>query len=222
MTSSCARISSGGRWRSAPAPGSASWVRASRRTPAGCSTSPPATGYRTACSTSTAITRPRSSSGGCACTSPTSRSSSSGGSRILRNPSTAKLSELLGIGRGLPEPTCDLLVVGAGPAGLAATVYAASDGLSVVLSDAVATGGRPHAPPGSRTTSDSRRGSRALNSPSGPVCKRSSSEHPSSPPRTPPASMSRAARSRSGSPTGRPSLREPLSSHPGWSTAAWR
>jgi thioredoxin reductase (NADPH) len=35
-----------------------------------------------------------------------------------------------------------VLVVGAGPAGLAATVYAASDGLSVVLSDTVATGGQ--------------------------------------------------------------------------------
>ncbi len=35
-----------------------------------------------------------------------------------------------------------MLVVGAGPAGLAATVYAAADGLSVVLADAVATGGQ--------------------------------------------------------------------------------
>ncbi|MGH1550814.1 FAD-dependent oxidoreductase [Leifsonia poae] len=65
-----------------------------------------------------------------------------GGSQILRNPSTTQLSQALGIGRGLPPPTCDLLVVGAGPAGLAATVYAASDGLSVVLCDAVATGGQ--------------------------------------------------------------------------------
>lgn len=64
------------------------------------------------------------------------------GSRVLRNPSVADVSDALGIRRARPRATCDLLVVGAGPAGLAATVYAASDGLSVVLSDAVATGGQ--------------------------------------------------------------------------------
>ncbi|MDN4616322.1 FAD-dependent oxidoreductase [Leifsonia sp. F6_8S_P_1B] len=65
-----------------------------------------------------------------------------GGERIMRNPSVADVSEALGIRGVRPQPTCDLLVVGAGPAGLAATVYAASDGLSVVLSDAIATGGQ--------------------------------------------------------------------------------
>lgn len=64
------------------------------------------------------------------------------GSRVLRNPSIAEVSDALGIGRARPSASCDLLVVGAGPAGLAAAVYAASDGLSVVLSDAVATGGQ--------------------------------------------------------------------------------
>lgn len=64
------------------------------------------------------------------------------GSRILRNPSIAEVSKALGIGSTRPRPTCDLLIVGAGPAGLAAAVYAASDGLSVVLSDAIATGGQ--------------------------------------------------------------------------------
>lgn len=65
-----------------------------------------------------------------------------GGTRVLKNPSPADVSAALGIRRDRPGGTCDLLVVGAGPAGLAATVYAASDGLSVVLSDAVATGGQ--------------------------------------------------------------------------------
>jgi thioredoxin reductase (NADPH) len=65
-----------------------------------------------------------------------------GGSRILRNPSIGEVSNALGIGSVPARATCDLLVVGAGPAGLAATVYAASDGLSVVLSDAIATGGQ--------------------------------------------------------------------------------
>lgn len=64
------------------------------------------------------------------------------GSRILRNPSLTEVSTALGLARARPRETCDLLVVGAGPAGLAATVYAASDGLSVVLADAVATGGQ--------------------------------------------------------------------------------
>lgn len=65
-----------------------------------------------------------------------------GGSRILRNPSIVEVSYALGMRRSRPPATSDVLVVGAGPAGLAATVYAASDGLSVVLSDAVATGGQ--------------------------------------------------------------------------------
>jgi thioredoxin reductase (NADPH) len=64
------------------------------------------------------------------------------GSRILRNPSIVEVSRALGLRRTRPPATSDVLVVGAGPAGLAATVYAASDGLSVVLSDSVATGGQ--------------------------------------------------------------------------------
>ncbi|WP_308796393.1 FAD-dependent oxidoreductase [Agromyces silvae] len=65
-----------------------------------------------------------------------------GGSRVLRNPSVAELSDALGLRSTRPPATTDVLVVGAGPAGLAAAIYAASDGLSVVLSDAVATGGQ--------------------------------------------------------------------------------
>jgi thioredoxin reductase (NADPH) len=65
-----------------------------------------------------------------------------GGSHLLRNPSIGQVSNALGLRRTRPPTTTDVLVVGAGPAGLAATVYAASDGLSVVLCDAVATGGQ--------------------------------------------------------------------------------
>ena len=43
--------------------------------------------------------------------------------------------------RGRPRD-CDLLIVGAGPAGLAAAVYAASEGLETILLDSVATGAR--------------------------------------------------------------------------------
>ncbi|WP_405411436.1 FAD-dependent oxidoreductase [Streptomyces rubiginosohelvolus] len=65
------------------------------------------------------------------------------GERVLRNPSNAELARLI----GLPAPTakdaqCDVVVVGAGPAGLAAAVYGASDGLTTISVDAVATGGQ--------------------------------------------------------------------------------
>lgn len=63
--------------------------------------------------------------------------------RVLRNPDTAELATL--VGRRPDRPTtrlCDLLVVGAGPAGLAAAVYAASEGLETQILDAVATGGQ--------------------------------------------------------------------------------
>ncbi len=64
------------------------------------------------------------------------------GQKILRNPSTKELAELLGL-RGAPSRAAyDLIVVGVGPGGLAAAVYAASEGLSTVVVDAFATGGQ--------------------------------------------------------------------------------
>ncbi len=65
-----------------------------------------------------------------------------GGSRLLRNPSAPQLASELGMRSDSAPAACDVLIVGAGPAGLAAAVYAASEGLSVVLTDAVATGGQ--------------------------------------------------------------------------------
>ncbi|MFE5589115.1 FAD-dependent oxidoreductase [Streptomyces sp. NPDC056549] len=65
------------------------------------------------------------------------------GERVLRNPSNAELARLIGLPAPAPEAArCDVLVVGAGPAGLAASVYGASDGLTTVTVDAVATGGQ--------------------------------------------------------------------------------
>ena len=63
--------------------------------------------------------------------------------KLLRNPSNAQVAAELGI-LVTPSPIglCDLLVVGAGPAGLAASVYGASDGLSVTTVDAIAVGGQ--------------------------------------------------------------------------------
>jgi thioredoxin reductase (NADPH) len=63
--------------------------------------------------------------------------------RLLRNPSTAELAAVFGLSEVDPhEKVFDLVVVGAGPAGLAAAVYGASEGLDTVLLDAVATGGQ--------------------------------------------------------------------------------
>lgn len=63
--------------------------------------------------------------------------------RVLRNPDTAELATLVGRRPDRPATRMwDLLVVGAGPAGLAAAVYAASEGLETQLLDAVATGGQ--------------------------------------------------------------------------------
>jgi thioredoxin reductase (NADPH) len=66
-----------------------------------------------------------------------------GGEQALRNPSTAELAALIGLRPGdTPGRVCDLLIVGAGPAGLAAAVYGASEGLDTVVAEAVATGGQ--------------------------------------------------------------------------------
>jgi thioredoxin reductase (NADPH) len=63
------------------------------------------------------------------------------GERWVR-PSLMQLSEALGLDL-LPDGACaDVIVVGAGPAGLAASVYAASEGLSVLTLDADAPGGQ--------------------------------------------------------------------------------
>jgi thioredoxin reductase (NADPH) len=65
------------------------------------------------------------------------------GGEILRNPSNTELGKSIGLGaRGKTPALCDLLVVGAGPAGLAAAMYAASEGLDTQGIEAVATGGQ--------------------------------------------------------------------------------
>jgi thioredoxin reductase (NADPH) len=63
------------------------------------------------------------------------------GERWVR-PSVAQLSDVLGLDL-LPDGACaDVIVIGAGPAGLAASVYAASEGLTVLTLDADAPGGQ--------------------------------------------------------------------------------
>jgi thioredoxin reductase (NADPH) len=65
------------------------------------------------------------------------------GREVLRNPTNADLARRIGLKGGeAPAGMVDLLVVGAGPSGLAASVYGASEGLETVAVDGVATGGQ--------------------------------------------------------------------------------
>lgn len=61
---------------------------------------------------------------------------------VLRSPAPAELATALGLSTRATKPLYDLCVVGAGPAGLAAAVYAASEGLQVVVVERDAPGGQ--------------------------------------------------------------------------------
>jgi thioredoxin reductase (NADPH) len=63
--------------------------------------------------------------------------------RILQRPTIAELADELGITE-LPDPATiyDVAVVGAGPSGLAAAVYAASEGLCTTVIESIAPGGQ--------------------------------------------------------------------------------
>jgi thioredoxin reductase (NADPH) len=65
------------------------------------------------------------------------------GGELLRNPSETELARRIGlVGPIDPERLYDVAIVGAGPAGLAAAVYAASEGLAVLVLDCRAFGGQ--------------------------------------------------------------------------------
>lgn len=62
---------------------------------------------------------------------------------VLRNPSNEEITNCLGLNEGVDaEHVRDLIVVGAGPAGLAAAVYGASEGLDVLVVESNAPGGQ--------------------------------------------------------------------------------
>jgi thioredoxin reductase (NADPH) len=62
---------------------------------------------------------------------------------LLRNPTESELALCIGIVRPIdPDALYDVAIIGAGPAGLAASVYAASEGLSAIVLDARAFGGQ--------------------------------------------------------------------------------
>jgi thioredoxin reductase (NADPH) len=63
--------------------------------------------------------------------------------KVLKNPGIDRLAECLGMNPELDEARVrDLVVIGAGPAGLAAAVYAASEGLDVLVVETTAPGGQ--------------------------------------------------------------------------------
>ncbi|MGH7294040.1 MAG: FAD-dependent oxidoreductase, partial [Polyangiaceae bacterium] len=65
------------------------------------------------------------------------------GEVVLKNPTNEEVAECFGLNRALdPGKVRDLVVVGGGPAGLAAAVYAASEGLDVLVLEASAPGGQ--------------------------------------------------------------------------------
>lgn len=61
---------------------------------------------------------------------------------VLRNPSIAELAACLDLNINVDKGVRDVLVVGAGPAGLAAAVYAASEGLRTLIIEKAAPGGQ--------------------------------------------------------------------------------
>src|SRR5205085_4119518 len=65
------------------------------------------------------------------------------GESVLRNPTNQQIADSLGFNDAIDETHLrDLVVVGAGPAGLAAAVYGASEGLDVLVLESNAPGGQ--------------------------------------------------------------------------------
>lgn len=64
------------------------------------------------------------------------------GEVVLRNPSNSEVAACLGMNPQFEDRVRDVVVIGAGPSGLAAAVYAASEGLDTLVIETVAPGGQ--------------------------------------------------------------------------------
>jgi thioredoxin reductase (NADPH) len=65
------------------------------------------------------------------------------GELVLKNPTNAQAAECFGLNTGIDEDSVyDLMVIGAGPSGLAAAVYGASEGLNVLVIETNGPGGQ--------------------------------------------------------------------------------
>jgi len=62
--------------------------------------------------------------------------------RVLINPSLRELADAAGVWRHIPNDGVDLAIVGAGPAGMTAAVYAASEGVTTIVLDRLGPGGQ--------------------------------------------------------------------------------
>jgi thioredoxin reductase (NADPH) len=62
--------------------------------------------------------------------------------QILQNPSLRELARAAGIWRDCPNRDVDLIIVGAGPAGISCAVYASSEGLNTLVLDRLGPGGQ--------------------------------------------------------------------------------
>jgi len=62
---------------------------------------------------------------------------------VLRNPSNQQIADCLGFNESIDQTQVrDLVVIGAGPSGLAAAVYGASEGLDVMVLETSSPGGQ--------------------------------------------------------------------------------
>ena len=96
-----------------------------------------------------------------------------GTNQVIEDPTPEKIARLLGLDLDVADGTIfDVLIVGGGPAGIAAGVYAGSEGLSALVLDDVAIGGQAGHPRASRTTWASPPASPARPLPCGARCRR--------------------------------------------------
>ena len=65
-----------------------------------------------------------------------------GNGRQIQNPSLSQLAREAGIWQPCPDQEVEFAIIGAGPAGIAAAVYAASEGISTVVLDRIGPGGQ--------------------------------------------------------------------------------